>query len=277
MNLRVPKARTYATGVFLMTVLGFILYGSLVLLPIFLQTLLGYPALEAGVAHGAARAWLVHRHADRGGDPQPLDARKLLGLGIIGASFTLLQLSWLNLSAGYWDIFWPQFFQGISMSLLFVPLTTMTMDPIAQRGDGKCDQYFQSHAEHWRQHRHRFGNHADGAPSASTHGCSDLQRDPYNLRTRLALGALQSAMTAHGSDSVTATRKGVAALFGMVERQATVLSFLDVFQLLAVMFLLAAPLVLLMKKPPKSAAACPCIDLARQARRSARTPRNRVL
>ncbi len=50
MNLRVFLIRTYATGVFLMTVLGFVLYGSMVLLPIFLQTLLGYSALDAGVA-----------------------------------------------------------------------------------------------------------------------------------------------------------------------------------------------------------------------------------
>ena len=50
MHLRVFKNRTYAAGVFLMTVLGFVLYGSMLLLPIFLQTLLGYPALDAGIA-----------------------------------------------------------------------------------------------------------------------------------------------------------------------------------------------------------------------------------
>src|SRR5437868_9546377 len=49
-DLRVFKIRTYATGVFLMTVLGFVLYGSIVLIPIFLQTLLGYPSLQAGWA-----------------------------------------------------------------------------------------------------------------------------------------------------------------------------------------------------------------------------------
>src|SRR5580700_7486245 len=49
-DLRVFKARTYAVGVFLMTVVGFVLYGSLVLLPIMLQTLLGYPSLQAGIA-----------------------------------------------------------------------------------------------------------------------------------------------------------------------------------------------------------------------------------
>ena len=50
MQLRVFKDRTYAAGVFLMTMLGFVLYGSLLLLPIFLQTMLGYPALNAGIA-----------------------------------------------------------------------------------------------------------------------------------------------------------------------------------------------------------------------------------
>src|SRR5437867_5728344 len=50
LDLRVLRLRSYSTGVFLMTVLGFVLYGSLVLLPIWLQTLLGYPALRAGIA-----------------------------------------------------------------------------------------------------------------------------------------------------------------------------------------------------------------------------------
>ena len=49
-DLRVFKERSYAVGVFLMTVVGFVLYGSMVLLPIMLQTLLGYPPLQAGIA-----------------------------------------------------------------------------------------------------------------------------------------------------------------------------------------------------------------------------------
>ena len=62
-DLRVFKIRTYSTGVFLMTTLGFVLYGSLVLLPIMLQTLLGYPSLQAGHRDGAARHGIAHRHA----------------------------------------------------------------------------------------------------------------------------------------------------------------------------------------------------------------------
>ena len=71
------------------------------------------------------------------------------------------------------------------------------------------------------------------------------------------MAGMQSAMRANGADPVTAGHRGIAALSGMVERQAAVLSFLDVFQLLAIMFFLAAPLVLLMKTPPKRAGAVP--------------------
>jgi len=48
-DLTVFAKRTYSTGVLLMTLLGFVLYGSLVLLPIWLQTLMGYPALQAAM------------------------------------------------------------------------------------------------------------------------------------------------------------------------------------------------------------------------------------
>jgi nitrogen-specific signal transduction histidine kinase len=53
-----------------------------------------------------------------------------------------LWLSSLNLQAGYWDIFWPQLIQGIGMSLLFVPLTTVSMDPIPRERMGNATSLF---------------------------------------------------------------------------------------------------------------------------------------
>ena len=60
----------------------------------------------------------------------------------MGAAWTLYQLSKLNLQAGYWDIFWPQFVQGAALALLFVPLTTVTMDPIPQEEMGNATSLF---------------------------------------------------------------------------------------------------------------------------------------
>ena len=50
-----------------------------------------------------------------------IEARKLLALGLIVASFSLYQLGKLNLNAGYWDIFWPQILQGSSMGCCLCP------------------------------------------------------------------------------------------------------------------------------------------------------------
>ena len=63
---------------------------------------------------------------------------------------------------------------------------------------------------------------------------------------------MRSAFMAAGADMVTATDRAYAALFGMVQRQAAVVSFVGVFELLGIVFLLVIPLVLLMKRPRAS-------------------------
>ena len=141
-HLRVFKDRTYAAGVFLMTMLGFVLYGSLLLLPIFLQTMLGYPALNAGIAMAPRGLGSFLMMPLVGTVLGRFDPRKVLAAGLVGASWTLYQLSNLNLNAGYWDIFWPQFVQGAALALLFVPLTTATMDPIPKEEMGNATSMF---------------------------------------------------------------------------------------------------------------------------------------
>src|SRR5437868_1800384 len=141
-DLRVFKARSYAVGVFLMSVVGFVLYGSMVLLPIMLQTLLGYPPLQAGIAMAPRGIGSFFMMPLTGLMTGRFDARKLLTAGLIVGGGTLLWLSVLNLQAGYWDIFWPQMIQGAGMSLLFVPLTTVTMDPIPRERMGYATSLF---------------------------------------------------------------------------------------------------------------------------------------
>src|SRR5437879_3969373 len=141
-DLYVFKERSYAVGVFLMTVVGFVLYGSLVLLPIMLQTLLGYPPLQAGITMAPRGVGSFFMMPLTGLMTGRFDPRKLLTIGLIVGGSTLLWLSRLNLSAGYWDIFWPQLIQGAGMSLLFVPLTTVTMDPIPRERMGNATSLF---------------------------------------------------------------------------------------------------------------------------------------
>ena len=136
------KERSYAVGVFLMTVMGFVLYGSLVLLPIMLQTLLGYPPMLAGIAMAPRGIGSFFLMPITGLLTGRFDPRKLLSLGFLIGGITLLWLSRLNLQAGYWDIFWPQLIQGASLSLLFVPLTTASMSAISREKMGNATSLF---------------------------------------------------------------------------------------------------------------------------------------
>ena len=248
-HLRVFKIRTYATGVFLMTILGFVLYGSLVLLPIFLQTLLGYPALKAGIAMFPRGLGSFLAMPLVGVIIARVDPRKLLGIGLIGASFTLFQLSQLNLNAGYWDIFWPQLIQGAAVALVFVPLTTATMDPIPKEEMGNATSLF------------NVLRNVGGSVGIAVSDTFLFRREQihtarlvghvnaYNPRAVSMIEGMRSTMTAHGSDTVTALQQAYRAMFGMVERQAAMLSFVDTFRMMGLVFLLLLPLLILMKRP----------------------------
>ena len=248
-DLRVFKQRSYAVGVFLMTVLGFVLYGSLVLLPIMLQTLLGYPSLQAGIAMAPRGLGAFLMMQITGQLIGRVDPRTLLTTGLIVGGATLLWLSELNLQAGYWDIFWPQLIQGAGMSLLFVPLTTVTMDPIPLERMGNATSLFNL----MRNIGGSIGIAATGTMLArqqqATTALLGANVTPYDAASQSLLAQLRGAFMAAGADAITATNRAYAAMFGMVQRQAAMVSFVGIFQLLGILFIALVPLVLLMKRP----------------------------
>src|SRR5438034_7950502 len=253
-DLYVFKERSYAVGVFLMTVVGFVLYGSLVLLPIMLQTLLGYPSLQAGIAMAPRGVGSFFMMPLTGPMTGKFDARKLLTTGLVIGGGTLIWLSRLNLNAGYWDIFWPQLIQGAGMSMLFVPLTTVTMDPIPRERMGNATSLF------------NLMRNIGGSIGIATTGTMLARQQqtmtnvlganvtPYSPAAQTMFERLRSGFIASGTDAVTATQRAYAALFGMVQRQAAMVSFVTIFRMLGILFLLLIPLILIMKRPRRQAA-----------------------
>src|SRR5262245_583872 len=206
-DLRVVKARSYAVGVFLMTVVGFVLYGSMVLLPIMLQTLLGYPPLQEGIAMAPRGVGSFFMMPLTGVMTGRFDPRKLLASGLTIGGLTLLWLSRLNLQAGYWDIFWPQLSQGSGMALLFVPLTTVAMDPIPRERMGYATSLFNL----MRNLGGSIGIAMTGTMLArhnqamtSNFGANVTPYDPAAQQT---LSGLRAAFMAAGADAATATSR----------------------------------------------------------------------
>ena len=248
-DLHLFKDRTYATGVFLMTVLGFVLYGSLVLLPVMLQTLFGYSSLEAGKAMAPRGVGSMLVMPIVGYLTAHIDPRKMLAFGLAIGGVTLLWLGQLNLNAGYWDIFWPQFLQGAGMALLFVPLTTVSMATIARERMGYATSMF-----------NLMRNVGGSVGIAVTATMVQRQRQiigatlgvhvsAYDPVTQSMFEQVRNGMIAAGSDVVTATQRTYIVLHGMLVQQASMVSFVMLFRWLGAIFLLMLPLVLLMRKP----------------------------
>jgi MFS transporter, DHA2 family, multidrug resistance protein len=250
-DLHVFRVRTYATGVFIMTILGFVLYGSTVLIPIWLQELMGYSSLDAGLAMLPRGLGSFLFMPVVGLLMGKVEARKLLGIGIVVAAMSLFMLGHLNLNAGYWDIFMPQLIQGLSMGMLFVPLTTITNDPIPKAEMGNAASIFNLMrnlgasfgiagvttivARHSQTHSNVLAGHIT----------------VFDTATRQMLAAAQAGFMAKGADAGTALQMAYASVFGIVQRNASMMSFIDVFRLLGILFLCNLPLIFFMKPPRK--------------------------
>ena len=178
-----------------------------------------------------------------------MDARTLLAIGFGFGGWTLYWFSKLDLTAGYWDYFWPQLIQGACFGLLFVPITTATMDPIPNEKMGNATSIFnlmrnvggsvgiattQTLLSRGRQrHINILGSHVSA----------------YDPLVQERMRQIQGTLTARGTDPVTAAQRTNGILWASVQRQAAILTFNDVFRLMALLFVIVAPLSFTMRRP----------------------------
>jgi len=248
-RFRLLKYRNFASGIGLATVLGFVLYGSLVLLPLFMQTLLGWTAVTAGLwtsPRGVGTALcmpLVGYLLGKG-----WDGRKMLVFGFVVASMAFFGYSHMDLQSGTWDIFLHQINQGIGMAFVFIPLTTLAMDPIPQAETGYATSLYSvvrnvgssmgvSFVTTFVARRSQF--HQSILAAHVTAG------SPQVLQF---LGKASAAFVSGGSDSVTAAHQSLGMLYQTLQQQAALLSFVEAFRVMGVLFLVVVPLVFLMRK-----------------------------
>jgi DHA2 family multidrug resistance protein len=254
-DLTVFKYRSYAIGTFLMTAIGFVLYGSTVLLPLLMQELLGYTATHAGITNlprGMASFLFMPLIGFLTGK---VDSRKLLGVGLLASAFAMFQLSRFSLDVGFWNFWWPLMMQGAALGLVFVPLTTVTNDPIPRERMGNATSIF---------NLMRNVGASIGISMVETLQFRRLQTHinvlgrhitPTNPLAVRTLRDMTGLFISRGGDPPSASKQAQAAIWGTVQRQAAMLSYNDVFMFLALMFLAMFPLIFLMSKPKRGGAA----------------------
>ena len=131
-DLRVFRSRSFSGGSLIGVVTGFGLYASAFVLPLFLQSSLGFSATETGFALIPGALMTMISMLLVGRFMKIIDGRILIGLGMVIFALGSWQLGGLNAQAGNGDILIPRALQGFALGFIFVPLSTLTLGSIAR-------------------------------------------------------------------------------------------------------------------------------------------------
>jgi len=248
-NLRVLGNRNFAVGVVLITAMGIVLYGTIALLPLFLQTLMGYPALASGMAVSPRGIGAIVSMILVGRLVGKVDGRLLVLFGFIVVGISSYMLGDINLEISISSIVWPQIIQGLAMGFVFVPLTVMTTGTLSNEQIGNATGIFNL----MRNVGGSFGIAAVTtmlARGAQVHQAIMVSHlTPYDPAFQQRLSELGGALG--GPASIIAQQQAYGAIYQTLVRQANLLAYIDNFRFLAFLCVICAPAALLFKRVRK--------------------------
>jgi len=252
--LRVLGDRNFSVGTLITGLYGFVLYGVTAMLPLFLQTLMGYSALDSGLAVSPRGVGSLLSMIVVGTLVNYIDSRVLLacGFGIFG--YSTLLLSHVNLDISMSSVVLPNFINGFAGGFVFVPLTTMAMGMLPKEEIGNASGIY-------NLVRNIGGSvgiatvttclvrgsqiHQNYLAANVTAGSPTVMEMLHGLQTKFCLG---------GTDPYTAHQQGLGMLYGILQQQASLLAYADNFRLLGYLALLCIPLAMLFHRLRKHTA-----------------------
>jgi len=247
-DFRILKERNYTLSTVSMLVLGFVLYGSTALLPLFLQTLLGYTALLSGLVLSPGGIAICVLMPVVGLLLRKLEARWLVIGGVLVSATGLIAMSRFNLELDFSTAMWSRVAQSMGLAFLFVPISTMAFAFIPKERTNSATGLF------------NLARNIGGSAGIATVTTMLARRaqfhqsvlvshmTPYDPAYREALSHSAALFQVHGSGAVDAGVQANGLLYGSLLRQANMLSFADAFWLMGILFLLVVPLMFCMRR-----------------------------
>jgi MFS transporter, DHA2 family, multidrug resistance protein len=231
-DLKVFKSRAFSAGSVIGIVSGFGLFGTALIIPLFLQNVLGFTATETGFAllPGALATAVSMPIASR--LVAKIDGRGIIAFGLLLFAVSTWWMGGINQDSGYWDVFWPRAAQGFALGFLFVPLTTAALGDVVREKMANAT-----------------GIYTLVRQLGGSLGIAILQF----LQTRFAdnayAGLAGGVTSSNPADShFLHDLHGTAAqLYNLVLLNATVISYDMVLRLCSIVFVISIPLVLLLK------------------------------
>jgi DHA2 family multidrug resistance protein len=247
-DLRVLRHKSLAAGSLYSGILGMGLYGALFAVPLFAQGVLKFSAMQTGflLAPGALASAIIM--VLLGKISTKVDARILIALGACGTAAVMFSLAKITPQTGTDDLFWPLIWRGASTVLMFLPLSLATLGSIPKKDVSAGSGFY-------NLTRQLGGSIGIAILTAlltrreAFHRAILLAKlTPYDPETTERINALTGLFQSRGSDAATAQEQALAALSQLVNTQAAVLSYADIFRFVGIIFLCSLPLLLFLGK-----------------------------
>ena len=246
-DLRILKNRNFAIGTVLITLMGALIYSPLTLLPEFLQTLLGYPAMDSGLAQSPRGLGALLMTPIIGYLTSRVDARRLIAVGFTIAGISIFMFGNINLDVGVKNIAVPNFLQGMGMSMIFVPLATISTGALPQAQIGSGTGIYNLMRNQGGSIGISIATSLLARRSQAHQSILVAHMTPYTVRYEAWLHSFGNMLAAQ-SGSVQAHQQALGASYRIVREQATLLAYIDVFRWLALISLACLAAAFLLKK-----------------------------
>ena len=249
-NLSVLKDGNLRIGTVMCFILGFGLYGSTLIIPIYTQSILGWTATDAGLLliPGSITTAIMMPFVGnmiQKGVPQGY----MVGVGfLVFFFFTFMMQTRMTPDTGVEHMYWPLILRGIGLGLLFVPITTLSLSTLKgkQIGEG---------AAFTGMMRQLGGSFGIAIITTFITRFSQEHRvdlinnlDPAKYEVQQRITGMQQAFMSKGYSADVALKKSHQAIEYAVLKQSTVMAYIDIFMYLGIMFLCCIPIILFIKK-----------------------------
>lgn len=256
-DLKLLKNRNFGTAVFLQLVLGMVLFGSTVLIPQYLQLLLGYTAERAGMALSPAGFVMMIMMAVAGRALGKFDPRLMVCVGYCAVAAGLYNLTRLDLTSSFGTVVSFRCLQVLGLPLAFIPISTLNYVGVPRSKSNQISSL--------SNFARNLGGSAGTAllttflaRTTQTHQQQlSAHTGPGDYGYMLWIGQVAAAARSTGMSAVSALQYAIGRAYSEMLRQASMLSYKNAFFVLSVVVVSLTPLPFLMRLPPKAAKPAP--------------------
>lgn len=247
-DIKMFRNRNFAIAFVMMIMLGFALFGTTVLIPQYVQTLLGYTAERAGMALSPGGLIVMAMMPLVGFLVSHYDARWLIAIGFLACSTALFHMLELNLGIAFSEVVKLRIFQAAGIAFLFVPINTMSYVGVPRNKNNQVSGMV---------NLARNVGGSVGISIVETLLAQRSQKHQSDLAAHLTSGspAFQSQlstmtqrMTSAGYTAADASQRAYNMIYNRVQQQAAALAYNDVIFVFAIACAIMVPLAFLMQK-----------------------------